>query len=323
MRREPSINHMSSVSQQRKLGDLSCKLLAVGFFLAKRSWKDGTRLRSNVLLVLLRGYSLWVKEPGVYQANVYRWRTALNSVSTGNVCFVQQVSCLRCWGERQEGVRVLRNPALAFVRNVGLLAATEPSIFCLFVFVALILVDVLVRSFRRPGAQSRAPWGPRGGDQAGACSEAESGRATPPRARRSSCGVVTAQARRVPAAFAASARRRLPALASSFCLGPPWSRGPASQAARLSHKMTLKASERARAGATATGRSPISTWSTCCRSTIWPEVSGSRGPPTACGEGRSPTQVFAVRPSCPRGGVLTPGACADFWAPWLGTPRRL
>ncbi|KAJ1057883.1 hypothetical protein K5549_013665 [Capra hircus] len=153
-------------------------------------------------------------------------------------------SCLRCWGERQEGVRVLRNPALAFVRNVGLLAATEPSIFCLFVFVALILRDVLVRPFPAPRCAEPGPWGSRGRRPGGGrVQRRRVGGATPPRARRASCGVVTAQARRVPAAFAASARRRLPgprAPASARSRGPA---APASQAARLSHKMTLKASE--------------------------------------------------------------------------------
>ena len=63
---------MSSVSQQRKLGDLAANSWPLGFSLLGQEVLEGRNkiTQSNVLLVILRGYSLWVKEPGVYQANV-------------------------------------------------------------------------------------------------------------------------------------------------------------------------------------------------------------------------------------------------------------
>ncbi|XP_055294273.1 55 kDa erythrocyte membrane protein isoform X2 [Moschus berezovskii] len=130
---------------------------------------------------------------------------------------------------------------------VPLLPLSLPFFVCLF---------VCLRGFNRqrcnsaplPGAQVRRAWplGASGaGDQAGGVSRGGAGveLPPPPRARRASCGVVTAQARRVPAAFAAFARRRPRGPRAPACARSRGPAAPASPAARLSLKMTLKASE--------------------------------------------------------------------------------
>lgn len=104
------------------------------------------------------------------------------------------------------------------------------------------------------------------------------GGAPPPRAQRASCGVVTAQARRVPAAFAASARRRLWGPRAPACARSRGPAAPASPAARLSRKMTLKASEGEGGGGMRTALSDLYLEHLLQKHNR-PEVSGSRGPP--------------------------------------------